>query len=110
MVLGRGMSSFSIPGFDLEAFVAATLAEDLGQGLPGGGHDVTSESVIPADARFTGTMDSRDAITVCGLPIGGGILPRAGPADEDRDPGRGRAPASHPAPISCGSKAMPARC
>lgn len=63
------MSSFSIPGFDLEAFVAATLAEDLGQGLPCGGHDVTSESVIPADARFTGTMDSRDAITVCGLPI-----------------------------------------
>ena len=28
------MSSFSIPGFDLEAFVAATLAEDLGEGLP----------------------------------------------------------------------------
>ncbi|MFM2370947.1 MAG: hypothetical protein RIS85_669 [Pseudomonadota bacterium] len=63
------MSSFSIPGFDLEAFVAATLAEDLGHGLPGGGHDVTSESVIPADARFSGAMDSRDAITVCGLPI-----------------------------------------
>ncbi|MBU6395235.1 MAG: carboxylating nicotinate-nucleotide diphosphorylase [Sphingomonadales bacterium] len=63
------MTDFSIPGFDLEAFVAATLAEDLGQGLPGGGHDVTSESVIPADARFAGVMDSRDAITVCGLPI-----------------------------------------
>lgn len=63
------MSSFSIPGFDLEAFVAATLAEDLGQGLPSGGHDVTSESVIPSDARFSGVMDSRDAITVCGLPI-----------------------------------------
>ena len=45
------------------------LAEDLGEGLPGGGHDVTSESVIPADARFSGVMDSRDAIVVAGLPI-----------------------------------------
>ena len=63
------MTSFSLPGFDLDAFVRATLDEDLGVGLPGGGHDVTSESVIPADARFSGVMDSRDAITVCGLPI-----------------------------------------
>lgn len=63
------MMSFSLPGFDLSAFVAATLAEDLG-GTPGaGGHDVTSENVIPADARFTGVMDSRDAVTVAGLPI-----------------------------------------
>ena len=61
--------TFAIPGFDLAAFVSATLAEDLGEGWPGGGRDVTSESVIPADARFTGVMDSRDAITVAGLPI-----------------------------------------
>jgi len=60
---------FVLPGFDLAAFVAATLTEDLG-GAPGaGGHDVTSESVIPADAVFTGVMDSRDAVTVAGLPI-----------------------------------------
>ena len=63
------MTDFTIPGFDLAAFVRATLDEDLGLGLPGGGCDVTSESVIPADARFAGVMDSRDAITVCGLPI-----------------------------------------
>ncbi|HEX7711419.1 MAG TPA: carboxylating nicotinate-nucleotide diphosphorylase [Sphingomonadaceae bacterium] len=61
--------SFSLPGFDLAQFVRATLDEDLGVGLPGGGHDVTAESVIPADARFSGAMDSRDAIVVCGLPI-----------------------------------------
>lgn len=61
--------TFAIPGFDLPAFVSATLAEDLGEGWPGGGRDVTSESVIPADARFAGVMDSRDAIVVCGLPI-----------------------------------------
>lgn len=74
------MSSFSIPGFDVEAFVAATLAEDLGAGLPGGGHDVTSESVIPADALFSGVMDSRDAITVCGLPIAAAFFRALDPA------------------------------
>ena len=58
-----------LPTFDLDRFVRETLAEDLGEGLPGGGHDVTSESVIPADARFSGVMDSRDAIVVAGLPV-----------------------------------------
>lgn len=58
-----------IPHFDLTAFIRATLDEDLGTGLPGGGHDVTSESVIPAEARFAGTMDTREAITVAGLPL-----------------------------------------
>jgi nicotinate-nucleotide pyrophosphorylase (carboxylating) len=63
------MTDFALPGFDLSAFVSATLDEDLGAGLPGGGRDVTSESVIAADARFAGVMDSRDAIVVAGLPI-----------------------------------------
>ena len=61
--------TITLPGFDLDRFVRETLAEDLGDGLPGGGHDVTSESVIPAAARFAGTMDTRDAIHVAGLPI-----------------------------------------
>ena len=61
--------SFTLANFDLDAFVAATLAEDLGVGIAGGGVDVTSQSVIPADARFSGVMDSRDAIVVAGLPI-----------------------------------------
>jgi nicotinate-nucleotide pyrophosphorylase (carboxylating) len=60
---------FTLPGFDLDHFVRTTLDEDLGVGLPGGGSDVTADSVIPADARFSGVMDSRDAITVAGLPI-----------------------------------------
>jgi nicotinate-nucleotide pyrophosphorylase (carboxylating) len=63
------MTQFTLPGFDLAQFVRATLDEDLGLGLPGGGHDVTSESVIPAEARFSGVMDTRDAIVVAGLPI-----------------------------------------
>ena len=60
---------FTLPGFDLAQFVRATLDEDLGVGLPGGGYDVTALSVIPADARFSGVMDSRDPVTVAGLPI-----------------------------------------
>jgi nicotinate-nucleotide pyrophosphorylase (carboxylating) len=57
--------TFALDRFDLRAFVAATLAEDLGSPP----RDVTSESVIPVDARFAGVMDSRDAIVVAGLPI-----------------------------------------
>ena len=63
------MDQFSLLGFDLSAFVRATLDEDLGVGLPGGGKDVTADSVIPASARFSGVMDSRDAIVVAGLPV-----------------------------------------
>ena len=71
---------FTLPGFDLAGFVAATLAEDLGEGWPGGGHDVTSDSVIPADARFAGVMDSRDAISVCGLPVAAAFFRALDPA------------------------------
>jgi nicotinate-nucleotide pyrophosphorylase (carboxylating) len=61
--------TFTLDHFDTDAFVATTLAEDLG-GPPGqGGRDVTSESVIPADAIFTGVMDARDACIVAGLPL-----------------------------------------
>jgi len=56
---------FALDGFDLDGFVAATLAEDLGPT----GRDVTSQSVIPAGALFSGVMDSRDPVTVAGLPI-----------------------------------------
>jgi len=56
--------SFHLDGFDTDSFIAATLAEDLGQG-----GDITSAAVIPAEARFTGTMDSRDAIVVAGLAL-----------------------------------------
>jgi len=63
------IEDWRLEGFDLGRFVHATLDEDLGAGLPGGGHDVTAESVIPADARFAGVMDSRDAMVVAGLPI-----------------------------------------
>lgn len=76
------MTDFAIAGFDMAAFVAATLAEDLGEGWPGGGRDVTSESVIPADARFAGVMDSRDAIVVAGLPIAAAFFRHLDPGVE----------------------------
>lgn len=48
----------------LARFITETLAEDLGSG-----GDVTSQAVIPADARFRGVMDSREALVVAGLPL-----------------------------------------
>ena len=76
-------------GFDVGAFVRATLAEDLGTG-----GDVTSAAVIPAAARFTATMASRDAITVAGLDIAAAFFRTLDPdvvieplaADGDRVP------------------------
>ena len=50
--------------FDLEAFVSATLTEDLGQG-----GDVTSRATIPDDACFTAAMSCREPIVVAGLTI-----------------------------------------
>lgn len=59
-----GLMPFTLPNFDLDAFVRSTLAEDLGEI-----GDITSAAVIPEDAMFAGVMDSRDAITVAGLPL-----------------------------------------
>jgi nicotinate-nucleotide pyrophosphorylase (carboxylating) len=56
--------SFALDGFDLDAFVSATFAEDLGER-----GDITSAAVIPAEARFSGVMASREPIVAAGLPI-----------------------------------------
>ena len=64
-----------IPDFDLDAFVAATLAEDLGTG-----GDVTSNAVIPADARLSAVLASRDAVTVAGLTIAAAFFAALDPA------------------------------
>ena len=76
------MTAFTLPGFDLDRFVHETLDEDLGAGLPGGGRDVTADNVIPAEARFSGVMDSRDAIVVAGLPIAAAFFRALDPAME----------------------------
>lgn len=72
------MTVFALDGFDTAAFIAATLAEDLGAD----GRDVTSEAVIPADARFSGVMDSRDAITVAGLGLAAAFFRHLDPGAE----------------------------
>lgn len=66
--------SFALPNFDLDAFVTATLAEDLGDK-----GDITSAAVIPAEARFSGVMDSRDPIVVAGLEIAAAFFRRLDP-------------------------------
>ncbi len=69
--------TFELDRFDLDAFVRATLAEDLGER-----GDITSAAVIPADALFSGVMDSRDAIVVAGLPIAEAFFRALDPAVE----------------------------
>ncbi len=73
---------FTLEGFDLERFVLRTLDEDLGVGWPGGGKDVTAASVIPAEARFSGIMDTRDPIVVAGLPIAAAFFRQLDPEME----------------------------
>jgi nicotinate-nucleotide pyrophosphorylase (carboxylating) len=67
--------SFELDGFDRDAFIASTLAEDLGEA-----GDITSQAVIPPDARFTGTMASRDAIVVAGTGLAAAFFARLDPA------------------------------
>ena len=68
---------FVLPGFDLDAFVRTTLAEDLGER-----GDITSQAVIPAEARFSGMMASRDPITVAGLGIAAAFFRHLDPEAE----------------------------
>ncbi|MCC7394809.1 MAG: carboxylating nicotinate-nucleotide diphosphorylase [Sphingomonadaceae bacterium] len=58
-----------IDGFDADAFIAATLAEDLGDK-----GDITGNAVIPATARFDSVMDTRDDVVVAGLPLAAGFF------------------------------------
>jgi len=53
-----------ILGFDIGDFVTRILAEDLGKG-----GDVTSASMIPADARFIADLAAREPIVAAGLDV-----------------------------------------
>ena len=61
-------------GFDLDDFVSRTLAEDMGEG-----GDVTSAATIPADARFTASMNCREDIVVAGIDIAAAFFRRLDP-------------------------------
>jgi nicotinate-nucleotide pyrophosphorylase (carboxylating) len=71
--------TFNLAGFDLDAFIRSTLAEDLGE------HgDITSAAVIPQDAMFAGLMQSREAISVAGLELAEAFFRRLDPAAQVR--------------------------
>ena len=69
--------TFQLDRFDLDQFVTATLSEDLGDF-----GDITSAAVIPAEARFSGVMDTRDDIVVAGLPLAEAFFRKLDPAVE----------------------------
>ena len=69
--------TFQLDRFDLDQFVTATLSEDLGDL-----GDITSAAVIPAEARFSGVMDTRDDIVVAGLPLAEAFFRKLDPAVE----------------------------
>jgi nicotinate-nucleotide pyrophosphorylase (carboxylating) len=69
--------TFALDRFDLPAFVAATLAEDLGD------HgDITSLAVVPGDARFEGVMRTREDVVAAGLPVAAAFFRALDPAVE----------------------------
>ena len=70
-------SEFTLDRFDLDRFVRDTLAEDLGED-----GDITSAAVIPEHTRFSGVMDSREAIVAAGLPIAEAFFRALDPAIE----------------------------
>lgn len=72
------MTELVIPGFDLAAFVEATLAEDLG-GVADAGRDLTATACLPADAQLKAVLDSRDKVVVAGLPIAAAFFRRLDP-------------------------------
>jgi nicotinate-nucleotide pyrophosphorylase (carboxylating) len=65
-------------GFDLDAFVEAVLAEDLG-GVADAGRDLTATACLGPDARLKAVLDSRDAVVVAGLPIAEAFFRRLDP-------------------------------
>jgi nicotinate-nucleotide pyrophosphorylase (carboxylating) len=69
------VTGFALPGFDLAAFVEATLAEDLG-GVADAGRDLTATACLAADARLAAVLESRNAVVVAGLPIAAAFFRR----------------------------------
>ena len=59
---------------DARRVIREALAEDVGSG------DITSDSVIPADRRFTGVFRARHAMVVAGLPVAEEVFRMVEPA------------------------------
>jgi nicotinate-nucleotide pyrophosphorylase (carboxylating) len=72
------MTDQGLAGFDLDAFVEAVLAEDLG-GVADASRDLTATACLAPEARLKAVLDSRDAVVVAGLPIAAAFFKRLDP-------------------------------
>jgi nicotinate-nucleotide pyrophosphorylase (carboxylating) len=54
---------FPLTDLEISDFIDTAFAEDIASG------DVTAESVIPADARLSATMNAREDMVIAGLPL-----------------------------------------
>ncbi len=64
------MPNFPLNETDINAFIDTAFAEDIATG------DVTAESVIPADAMLSATMNAREDMVIAGLPLVAPIFER----------------------------------
>ncbi|NVJ99005.1 MAG: carboxylating nicotinate-nucleotide diphosphorylase [Alphaproteobacteria bacterium] len=67
------MTDFPLSQAEIDAFIDAAFAEDIASG------DVTCETVIPAEATLTATMNAREVMVVAGLPLTTPIFKRLDP-------------------------------
>ncbi len=63
-----GRQDFPLDGGALRRLLGEALEEDLGPG------DITSEAVVPADARMTAVMRAREDLVLAGLPLAVGCF------------------------------------
>ena len=57
------MTNFPLNNAQIDIFIAAAFAEDIGTG------DVTASSVIPAEATLTAAMNARENMVLAGMPL-----------------------------------------
>lgn len=67
------MTDFPLSEAEIDAFIDVAFAEDIATG------DITAETVIPAEARLTATMNAREVMVLAGLPLAGPIFKRLDP-------------------------------
>lgn len=67
------MTNFPLNEDQVEAFIDMAFAEDIGSG------DVTANSVIPADAILTASMNARESMVLAGSPLIEPIIRRLDP-------------------------------
>lgn len=57
------MNTFPLSDDEINAFIDMSFREDIGSG------DVTANAVIPESAKLTATMNARQNMVLCGLPL-----------------------------------------